>query len=83
MIRFAFGVAAGSIYTLSEAWIVHFAEGPRRGRITGIYTSVLSLSFAVGPLLIPYVDIDGWVPWLVGFTMIMRGLSAAAAREPR
>ncbi len=70
-IRFAFGVAAGSIYTLSEAWIVHFAEGPRRGRITGIYTSVLSLSFAVGPLLIPYVDIDGWAPWLVGFTMIM------------
>jgi MFS family permease len=70
-IRFAAGVAGGTIYTLSEAWIVHFAEGPRRGRITAIYTSVLSLSFAVGPLLIPYVDIDSWVPWLIGFVMIM------------
>jgi MFS family permease len=71
LIRFVAGVAGGTIYTLSEAWIVHFAEGPRRGRITGIYTSVLSLSFAAGPLLIPYVDIDSWVPWLIGFAMIM------------
>ena len=71
LIRFVAGIAGGTIYTLSEAWIVHFAEGPRRGRITGIYTSVLSLSFAVGPLLIPYVDIHSWTPWLIGFTMIM------------
>jgi MFS family permease len=71
IIRFVSGIAGGTIYTLSEAWIVHFAEGPRRGRITAIYTSVLSASFAVGPLLIPYVDIDSWMPWLIGFAMIM------------
>lgn len=71
VLRFAFGVIAGTLYTLSEAWIVHFSAGPRRGRIIGIYTSVASITFSAGPLIIPYVDVDGWVPWIIGAAMIL------------
>ncbi len=71
ILRFAFGVVAGTLYTLSEAWIVHFAEGPKRGRITGLYTSVVSITFSAGPLIIPYVDVEGIVPWLLGSVMVL------------
>jgi MFS family permease len=71
VLRFAFGMVAGTLYTLSEAWIVHFAEGPKRGRITGIYTSVVSITFAAGPLIIPYVDVEGLMPWLLGTVMVL------------
>ena len=71
ILRFAFGVVAGTLYTLSEAWIVHFAEGPKRGQITGLYTSVVSVTFSAGPLIIPYVDVEGIVPWLLGSMMVL------------
>lgn len=70
VLRFAFGVVAGTLYSMSEAWIVHFSEGPRRGRIIGLYTSVVSITFSVGPLIIPYIDINGWTPWLIGVAMV-------------
>ena len=69
-LRFVFGAIAGTLYTLSEAWIVHFAEGPRRGRITGVYTSVVAVTFSAGPLMMPYMNLHGWMPWLVGAAMI-------------
>jgi MFS family permease len=71
VLRFAFGIVAGTLYTLSEAWIVHFAEGPKRGRITGLYTSVVSITFSAGPLIIPYVDVEGIMPWLLGTVMVL------------
>jgi MFS family permease len=69
-LRFVFGAIAGTLYTLSEAWIVHFAEGAKRGRVTGLYTSVVAVTFSAGPLMMPYVDLNGWMPWLMGAVMI-------------
>ena len=71
VLRFAFGVIAGTLYTLSEAWIVQFSEGPNRGRIIGIYTSVVSITFSAGPLIIPYVDVHGWTPWVIGVSTVL------------
>jgi MFS family permease len=71
VLRFVFGMMSGTLYTLSEAWIVHFAEGPKRGQILGLYTSVASITFSAGPLIIPYVDIEGLMPWVIGSGMIL------------
>jgi MFS family permease len=70
VLRFAFGAIAGTLYTLSEAWIVHFAEGPKRGRITGLYTSAVAVTFSAGPLMMPYMNLHGWTPWLAGAVMV-------------
>jgi MFS family permease len=70
VLRFVFGAIAGTLYTLSEAWIVHFAEGPKRGRITALYTSAVAVTFSAGPLMMPYLDLHGWMPWLAGAAMI-------------
>lgn len=71
LLRFVFGMMSGTLYTLSEAWIVHFAEGPKRGQILGLYTSVASITFSAGPLIIPYVDVEGVAPWILGSVMIL------------
>ncbi len=73
-IRFIFGIAAGTLFTVSEAWILSFAETGNRGRIMALYASVLSVTFAVGPIVIPLTGIEGWMPWLIGIACV--GLSA-------
>jgi MFS family permease len=70
VLRFIFGIAVGTLFTVSEAWILSFAEQGNRGRIMAIYTSVLSITFAFGPLIIPFTGIEGWLPWLIGIAFL-------------
>jgi MFS family permease len=73
-IRFVFGMAAGTLFTVSEAWIMSGADQNNRGRTMGLYTSVLAISFSIGPLIIPFTGIDSWAPWLIGILCV--GMSA-------
>ncbi len=73
-IRFVFGMAASTLFTVSEAWILSGSEQGNRGRVTGFYTSILAISFSIGPLIIPFTGIDGWLPWLIGIACV--GISA-------
>jgi MFS family permease len=65
-LRFCFGVATGALFTISEAWILTFAGPGSRGRVMGIYTSVMAISFSTGPFILPFTGTDGWLPWLIG-----------------
>jgi MFS family permease len=65
-LRFLFGISAGTLFTISEAWVLTFADDGNRGRVMGLYTTVLAITFSVGPLLLPWTGIDGWTPWLIG-----------------
>jgi drug/metabolite transporter (DMT)-like permease/predicted MFS family arabinose efflux permease len=69
-IRFIFGIAVGTLFTVSEAWVLTFASDGNRGRVMGLYTSVLALTFSVGPLILPFTGIDGWMPWLIAIVCI-------------
>ena len=69
-LRFLFGIAAGALFTISEAWVLTFASDRNRGRVMGLYTSVLAVTFSVGPLILPWTGIDGWLPWLIGIVCI-------------
>src|SRR5262245_34349433 len=73
--RFVFGIAGGTLYTLSEAWILGFAPPDSRGRVAAIYGSMLSLGFSAGPFLLPYTGVEGYLPFalaviLVGFSAL-------------
>jgi MFS family permease len=70
VIRFIFGLAAGTLFSISEAWILSSAEKGTRGRVMGLYTSILGVTFAVGPLIIPLTGIEGWLPWLIGIGFV-------------
>jgi len=51
---------------------VRFSEGPDRGVILAVYASLMSLGFVVGPFMLPFTGIDGWLPFLLaaGFALI-------------
>jgi MFS family permease len=72
-LRFLFGIAAGALFTISEAWVLTFSTEQNRGRVMGIYTSVLAATFAVGPLIVPWTGIEGWLPWTIGIVCILLG----------
>jgi MFS family permease len=73
-IRFLFGVAAGTLFTVSEAWVLTFSGDGSRGRVMGLYTSVLAVTFSIGPLILPLTGIDGWMPWLICVACVVASL---------
>jgi len=69
-IRFVFGLSAGTLFTVSEAWILSGADDGNRGRVSGLYTSLLAITFSVGPLILPLTGLEGWMPWLIGMACV-------------
>lgn len=63
-LRFVQGAAATALFLGSETWIVADADAATRGRVVGLYATVLSLGFAAGPLILTGVGFEGWTPFL-------------------
>jgi MFS family permease len=72
-LRFVMGASTAALFTVSETWIISCTNDQNRGRIMGAYVSILSMSFAMGPLIIPFTGIEGWKPWLIGAACILAG----------
>ncbi len=70
-LRFAQGIAVSTLFSVSEAWVIQFAEGPYRTRILGLYASVLALSFGLGPGVIAITGTDGALPFWVGAAVLL------------
>lgn len=75
-LRFVLGAAAGGLFAVSEVWINELASGRNRGRVIAVYSSLLSLGFAAGPLLLPATGIAGWPPFLLAIGFAGAGLAA-------
>ena len=65
LLQFLSGAAASIQWVISETWLNIVATERDRGRIMGLYASVLAAGFAIGPLIISAVGIDGWLPFLL------------------
>jgi MFS family permease len=74
LFRFFLGMATGTLFTVSETWMTAISTDQNRGRIMGIYTSMLSVTFAVGPMLLPFTGINGLLPWLICVACVLAGL---------
>ncbi len=85
-LRFLVGVVIGPLYVVSETWIIALSPPARRGRILGLYTSVISAGFAAGPLSLILVGTEGWPPFLIGiaaFAVCAAILAVLLSRLPR
>ena len=79
---FFYGVAITLCFTLSEYWINATAPAHRRGLVMGIYATVLSLGFAVGPVIIAVLGATSLRPFLMGATiMLLSALPVFLARD--
>ncbi|HAC57279.1 MAG TPA: MFS transporter [Alphaproteobacteria bacterium] len=64
-IRFVNGLALTGLFVVSEFWINTLADEKNRGRLIGIYGTVLSCGFASGPILLFLVGTEGMAPFAV------------------
>lgn len=65
-LRFLLGFFANPLYVISETWLISITPAPSRGRIMGLYSSIVSGGFAIGPLSLGLVGTEGWPPFMIG-----------------
>lgn len=70
-LRFLLGFFANPLYVISETWLIAITPAARRGRIMGLYSSVVSAGFALGPLTLGLVGTTGWPPFVVGILALL------------
>jgi MFS family permease len=70
-LRFLLGFFANPLYVVSETWLISITPASRRGRILGLYSSIVSAGFALGPLSLGLVGTQGWAPFSVGIVAFL------------
>lgn len=70
-LRIVFHGATTTLFILSEFWINASAPPKKRGLALGVYATVLSVGFALGPLIFARIGSDGLLPFLVGAVVLL------------
>jgi MFS family permease len=70
-LRFLLGFFANPLYVISETWLITITPASRRGRIMGLYSSIVSGGFAIGPLSLGLVGTQGWPPFMIGIAAFL------------
>lgn len=70
VLRAALGLTGSTIFTTTEAWINLLASDRGRGRVIGLYIAALSAGFALGPLLLSFTGIQGWLPFVAASAIV-------------
>ncbi|MBB3933294.1 MFS family permease [Kaistia hirudinis] len=72
-LRLVAGAALTTTFVLSEFWINVAAPPGKRGVVMGIYATVLSIGFAMGPVILYFTGTHGMVPFVVGAAVLAVG----------
>lgn len=69
-------VSAGTaiVFVVSEAAINALVDDERRGRVLGLYATVFSIGYAMGPLLVAALGSAGYLPFLVTALLFAAGI---------
>lgn len=70
-LRFLLGFFINPLCVISETWLIAIAPARRRGRIMGLYSSIVSAGYAFGPLSLGLVGTEGWPPFLIGIAAFL------------
>ncbi|HWU63701.1 MAG TPA: MFS transporter [Ensifer sp.] len=80
-LRIIFHGATTTLFILSEFWINASAPPKKRGFALGVYATVLSIGFALGPLIFARIGSDGLHPFLLGaVVLLIAGIPVFIAR---
>lgn len=69
-LRLLQGIFVATLFALSEAWVLGNATGASRGRVVGIYATCISATFGVGPAVVGWTGIDGYLPFVIGAAIL-------------
>ena len=70
-IRFLGGFSGTIVFVVSETWLNEVTPDAIRGRVIGLYNTMLALSFAIGPLILSLTGIRGLLPFIVGVGLML------------
>ncbi|MEJ8573410.1 MFS transporter [Microbaculum marinum] len=70
-LRFILTAAITVLFVTSEFWINATAPDHRRGFIMGIYASVLSIGFALGPAVLAVFGSDSPIPFIIAIGALL------------
>jgi MFS family permease len=69
-LRFIMGASIGMIWVISETWLNAMAPSANRGRLIGIYVTVLSAGSASGPVLVGLMGSEGIKPFWISAAIL-------------
>ncbi len=82
VMRFISGFAISILFIASEAWINQLTPDRLRSRMLSTYSIALAAGFAGGGLLVAYVGVTGWTPFLMGAVLCLAGALPLLAPGP-
>ncbi len=71
VLRFLIGAGLALPWLVGETWINAVALEASRGRVIAVYGAALFAGFAIGPLLLDWVGVDGWPPFLLAAACVV------------
>ncbi|MEQ8354864.1 MAG: MFS transporter [Kiloniellaceae bacterium] len=69
-LRIALGFCLNAIFVVSEAWLNAVTAERIRGRVIGVYATVMAAGFAIGPLLLVALGGAGLMPFIITAAII-------------
>jgi MFS family permease len=66
LLNFLHGVIGGVPWVISEIWMNVVVEENRRGRVMALYSAMVALGIALGPMVLQVVGVYGPLPFLTG-----------------
>lgn len=70
VLRFALGISVGVAWIASEAWLNAIVTDRNRGKMLGLYVTCFAGGFALGPVIVGLVGLEGPVPFLIGAAIL-------------
>ncbi|NIA68590.1 MFS transporter [Pelagibius litoralis] len=69
-LRIIVGACLNAIFVVSEAWLNTVTAERIRGRVIGVYATMMAAGFALGPLLLVILGGTGTLPFVVGAAIV-------------
>lgn len=65
-LRIGLNCGLQGLFLISELWINQIAPDRIRGRLVAIYAALVSMGFAIGPIILQILGTRGWEPFIAG-----------------
>ena len=71
VLRFIIGIGLSLHWVISETWLNEATTDANRGLVTGLYSALLGIGFALGPLIVRWAGVDGLAPFAIGAGLVL------------
>jgi MFS family permease len=70
-LRIGLNCGLQGLFLISELWINQISPEHLRGRLVAIYAALVSMGFAIGPIILQVLGTRGWEPFIAGAGLML------------